>query len=445
MRGRCALYCKLWIIDEEGYMTEQDIMNIIEEEDVEFIRLQFTDIFGSLKNMAVTPGQMEKVFAGRYSFDGSAMFGNEYYTDERFYLYPDADSFTILPWRPQQGKVAKIVCDVCREDGAPFELSPRTILRRTLQSYAKQGFSFKADPECEFFLFHTDEFGLPTTLTHEKGGYMDVGPLDFGENARRDIVLMLEELGFDIKASFHESAPAQHVIEFHDAEAMKMADDIQTFRFAVRSVAKRFGLYATFMPKPRENVAGSAMHTNFSVYENGDNAFKDDDGKITREAEAFAHGLMKHAKAIAAIACPTVNSYKRLAAGFPAPQFIDFAFSGERSLVRINSDKAHVKVEFRLPDGSSNPYTLFACCIAAGIDGINDMRLNRESDTTEKTQERLPDNLKEAVMALEEDELIKNILGSEFTGIYSRIKMKEWESYMTSVSEWEINRYLGRF
>ena len=426
-------------------MTEQDIMNIIEEEDVEFIRLQFTDIFGSLKNMAVTPGQMDKVFSDRYSFDGSALFGEDYYMEERLYLHPDLDSFTILPWRPQQGKVAKIVCDVCREDGSAYDLSPRTILKKTLQSFADEGYSFKADPECEFFLFHTDEFGLPTTVTHEKAGYMDVGPLDFGENARRDIVLMLEELGFDIKASYHVNAPAQHVIEFHDAEAMKMADDIQTFRFAVRSVAKRFGLYATFMPKPKENVAGSAMHTNFSVYKNGVNIFKNEEGKAADEALYFAAGLMKHAKAISAIACPTVNSYKRLAAGFLAPQFIDCASDGEKSLVRINESISHVKTEFRLPDGSSNPYTLFACCIAAGLDGVKNKLSVDLSASSDSKKEMLPDNLREAVAALNEDELIKNVLGQEFTDIYSRIKIDEWKSFMSSVSDWEINRYLGRF
>ena len=428
-------------------MTEQDIMNVIEEEDVEFIRLQFTDIFGSLKNMAVTPGQMEKVFTDRYSFDGSAMFGEDYDRAERLYLHPDTDSFTILPWRPQQGKVAKIVCDVCYEDGTSFALSPRTILKKTIEKYAAEGYSFKADPECEFFLFHTDEYGLPTTVTHEKGGYMDVGPLDFGENARRDIVLMLEELGFDIKASYHVNAPAQHVIEFHDAEVMKMADDIQTFRFAVRSVAKRFGLYATFMPKPKENVAGSSMHTNFSVYKDGVNIFKNEQGKASEDALYFAGGLMRHAGALAAIACPIVNSYKRLAAGYSAPQYIDLSNEGEKSLIKINESLSHVKAEFRLPDGSSNPYTLFACCIAAGIHGIKD-KIDPEKEQSryeESGSLNLPDNLADAVRALEKDDLMKEILGSEFTDIYTQIKKREWASFMQSVSDWEINRYLARF
>ncbi|MCR4851182.1 MAG: glutamine synthetase family protein, partial [Lachnospiraceae bacterium] len=249
--------------------TREDILRLIEEEGVEFIRLQFTDIYGRLKNIAVTPGQMNKVFDNRYSFDGDAAFGNMYGFEEKLYLYPDIDSFIILPWRPQQGKVAKIVCDIMHMDGTPFDCSSRQILKNVLNSAADEGYTIMADPECEFFLFHTDDNGLPTTTSHENAGYMEAGPSDFGENARRDIVLMLEDMGFEIESSHHESAPAQHEIDFKEEEALKTADSIQTFRFAVRSIAKRFGLYATFMPKPKTDVAGSGMHTNFTVCKDG--------------------------------------------------------------------------------------------------------------------------------------------------------------------------------
>ena len=255
-------------------MHREDIIRMIEEEGVEFIRLQFTDIFGRLKNLAVTPGQMDKVFDNRYSFCGAAMFENVYDFDDRLYLYPDLDTFTILPWRPQQGKVAKIVCDVCHMDGTPFEISSRYILKRAAQKAAESGYSLIVDPECEFFLFHTDENGLPTTTSHERAGYMEVGPSDFGENARRDIVLMLEEMGFEIESSLHEHAPAQHEIDFKEEEAFAMADSIQTFKFAVRSIAKRFGLYATFMPKPRQDAAGSGMHIHLKLMKNGKYYFR---------------------------------------------------------------------------------------------------------------------------------------------------------------------------
>ena len=240
--------------------TKEDIMQMIEKENVEFIRLQFTDMFGTLKNIAVTPGQMGRVLDNKYTFDSTSLVDDLDCEGEELYLWPDLDSFVILPWRPQQGKVGKFLCDIRHADGSKYELSPRTILEKVEKMAKEWGYDFYVDPECEFFLFHTDENDMPTTVTHEKAGLMDVGPLDRGENARRDMVLSLEEMGFEIESSHHEKSPAQHEISFKEGTALHIADQITTFRFAVRSVAKRFGMYATFMPKPKTDDAGSGMH-----------------------------------------------------------------------------------------------------------------------------------------------------------------------------------------
>ncbi|MCQ2534377.1 MAG: glutamine synthetase family protein [Clostridia bacterium] len=425
--------------------TKDDIMYMIEEEGVEFIRLQFTDIFGRLKNIAVTPGQMDRVFNNRYSFAGSAAFGDRNCFDDKLYLYPDLDTFMILPWRPQQGKVAKIVCDICYADGTPFEVCTRHILKSVLDKMAAKGYSFTVDPENEFFLFHVDENGLPTTTTHEMAGYMDVGPVDFGENARRDIVLMLEEMDFEIESSHHEHAPAQHEIDFAAQEALKAADSIQTFRFAVRSIAKRFGLYATFMPKPRADVAGSGMHMNFIVKKDGKNIFRTEDGQPTKEAYSFIAGILKHAEALTAIANPTVNSYKRLFGGFEAPNTIAWSRKGEKALVNLDNNFEDTKVELRFPDGSSNPYLLIASCIVAGIDGVEknmDPGSEYSDNTDMKDIKYVPENLKDSIAFLEQDKFIVDELGEEFVRIFKQIKTDEWKDYLREVSDWELNRYL---
>ena len=428
-------------------MTQEEIIQLIEEEGVEFIRLQFSDVFGRLKNVAVTPSQMEKVFLNRYSFEGSAIFGERYAYDEKLYLYPILDTFMILPWRPQQGKVAKVVCDVCYEDGTPFELSSRYILEQVLKKASEKGYTFMVDPECEFFLFQTDENGIPTTTTHEQAGYMDVGPVDFGENARRDIVLMLEEMGFNVESSHHEHAPAQHEIDFSEAEALAAADNIQTFRFAVRSIAKRFGLYATFMPKPAQDVAGSGMHTNIRVLKNGKNIFRADDGSMTDEAKWFIGGILYHAKALVAVANPIVNSYKRLISGFKAPNTITWGAKGEQTLVKFNKKIHDNKIELRFPDGSCNPYLMLAACLTAGMDGIENQidpgNEYKRGDDLSKA-EKIPSNLQLAINYLNNDETIVNALGKEFTDIFSEIKNNEWNDYMMEVSDWELRRYLTK-
>ncbi len=419
-------------------MNKQEIMNLIEEEDVEFIRLQFTDAFGNLKNIAVTPQRFEKVIDNRYPLDATYFFDGLYEMDEDLYLCPDLDTFVILPWRPQQGRVGKFICDLYHSDGRLFEMSPRLILQNVVKKAKEKGYTFIVNPECEFFLFHTDENGVPTTITHDTAGYFDVGPHDLGENARRDMVLMLQEMGFEIESSHHEKAPAQHEISFREGEAFQTADDIMTFKFAIRSIAKRFGLYATFMPKPLQNVAGSGMHLDMSVYHNGKNIFECEN-EMSEEAKYFIGGIMKYAPAMCAVTNPVVNSYKRILTGFSAPRSIYWAKSGEKALIKYHHDIEGAKVELRYPDPAANPYLAIAACVAAGLAGIeNKTDPGLENKISAKL---LPANLKDAVKLFEKESLMKEVFGEEFVKIYSEVKKNEWNDYMMQVSDWEINRY----
>ena len=420
--------------------TKQEIMEMIEEEDVEFIRLQFTDVLGNLKNIAITPEQLYKVGNNLYAFDSAAVFDDLYDPEEELYLRPDFDSFVILPWRPQQGKVGKFICDICYKDGNVYDMSPRTILKNVLSEALAKGYSFNVDPECEFFLFHSDDNGCPTTITHEKAGYLDVGPIDFGENARRDMVLTLEDMGFEIESSHHEKSAAQHEIDFAQDEALATADNLMTFKFAVRSIAKRFGLYATFMPKPKTDVAGSGLHLNISMYKDGKNLFCSEDGKPSETAIYFMGGLMAHAKALCAITNPLVNSYKRLMSGYGAPRKIDWSTKGEKTLLKDHNNSDDSKVELRLPDPAANPYLAIAVSIAAGLDGIErqiEPGAERNSESAD-----LPGTLKEAIAKFGKDPLMEEVLGTDFVKVYKKIKNNEWSEYMLQVSDWEVEKYL---
>ncbi len=421
--------------------TRQDIERIIQEEDVEFIRLQFTDAFGNLKNIAVTPSQLDRVLQNKFSFAGEALFDGKVECNEDLYLYPDPDTFVIIPWRPQSRRVAKIICDVCYEDGTLVDMSPRTILKKVTDEAASKGYSVKVSSECEFFLFHTDDNGNPTVVTHEQGGYMDVGPSDFGENARRDIVLTLEDMGIRVQSSYHEKAPAQHEIDLCEVPVVDAADAVTTFRFAVRSLAKRFGLYATFMPKPKSNAAGSGLHLQVAMYKDGRNIFESEDG-ISAEAKGFIGGILKHAKAIAGITNPIVNSYKRINNGCDAPGLINWSVRGEKCLVKYTRDQGTPKVELRFPDGAANPYLALAVCLAAGLEGIDDKTDPGNMDSTDCVA--LPADLKHATEELNRDELVKSVLGNDFAEAYTAVKDSEWNEYISEVSEWEINRYLSK-
>lgn len=416
--------------------NKAEILEMIEEEDVEFIRLQFVDMFGNLKNIAVTPGQLDRVINNEYFFDGTALFDDNYPYEEEFYLKPDLDSFVILPWRPQQSRVAKIICDVCCENGELLSLSPRTILKKSLNKGKKMGYTCMVDAECEFFLFHTDDNGMPTTVSHEKAGYMDVGPADLGENARRDMVLNLEEMGFEIESSHHEKAPAQHEIDFSQGEGLNTADAITTFKFAVRSIAKRFGLYATFMPKPKMDIAGSGMHLCFSVYKDGVGIFED-----KQQAKYFIGGILKYAREITAITNPLVNSYKRLLSGYEAPYEINWDTKGESTLVKLRKTFGTTKVELRFPDPSANQYLALAVCYEAGLKGLEE-KIDPDDVVASLEVNHLPENLKDALELMNDSDFVKEVLGKDFVKIYTSVKENEWKDYMLQVSDWEIDRYL---
>lgn len=431
-------------------MTRKEVLKLVEQEDVEFIRLQFTDIQGNLKNMAVTAGQLAYVLDHKCAFDGNALYGDTGAVCEDLYLEPDLDTFVILPWRPQQGKVARFLCNVYREDGQRCQDSPRHILARVLEKAAARGYSFVVDPECEFFLYHTDENGIPTTVTHDQGGYMDVGPLDLGENARRDMVLTLEEMGFQIESSHHEQAPAQHEIDFKEQEPLHCADSIVTFRSAVRSIGKRFGLHATFMPKPKEGMPGSGMHLNLTVYKDGGNLLASHGEKgVGKEAECFVAGILAHAKALCAVTNPLVNSYKRLSSGFDAPRDVVWSVKKGNSLVWVRRSLGEEgRVELRFPDAAANPYLAMAACIAAGLDGVERGLAGAAfaPECYEKGQkvETLPGTLSEAIACFQEDALMSQVFGKDFVQIYCKAKQEEWDSYMQQVTAWEIERYLYR-
>ena len=440
--------------------TKDDIFRMVEEEDVEFIRLQFTDIFGTLKNIAITSSQLEKALDNKCMFDGSSVEGFVRIEESDMYLYPDYDTFEIFPWRPQQGKVARLICDVYTPDGKPFEGDPRWILKKTIKEANDLGYRFDVGPECEFFLFHTDDNGLPTTLSHEKAGYFDLGPNDLGENIRRDMVLTLEDMGFEIEASHHEVAPAQHEIDFKYDEALKTADNIQTFKMTVKTIAKRHGLYATFMPKPKFGISGSGMHINMSLAtEEGKNIFADENGKIglSDDAYHFIAGIMKHARGMSAITNPLVNSYKRLVPGYEAPVYIAWSAKNRSPLIRIPASRGNgTRVELRNPDPTANPYLVLALCLAAGLDGIkNKIEVSESVDCNiyEMTPgerraagiENMPADLKEAVDCLVADEFLCSVLGEHITTKYVEAKMKEWENYTTRVSQWEIDEYLYKY
>ena len=353
--------------------SKEDIIRMVKEQDIEFIRMQFTDIFGQLKNVAITSSQIEKAVNNEIMIDGSSIEGFVRIQESDQYLRPDLDSFTILPWRPQHGKVARLICDVYNPDGTPFVGDPRGVLKKVLKKAADMGYSFNVGPECEFFLFETDEEGKPTTKTGDEAGYFDLGPLDHGESTRREICLALEQMGFEIEASHHEVAAGQHEIDFKYSSAITAADDIMTFKLAVKSIAQNNGLHATFMPKPVFGINGSGMHTNMSLFKDGKNVFFDADGdkKLSKEAYSFIAGILHHIKGMVAITNPLVNSYKRLVPGYEAPCYIAWSASNRSALIRIPAARGQAtRVELRCPDPSCNPYLALAVCLAAGLDGI---------------------------------------------------------------------------
>lgn len=440
--------------------TKEDVIRLVKEQEVQFIRLQFTDIFGSLKNVAITAGQLEKALDNKCMFDGSSIEGFVRIEESDMYLRPDTNTFVIFPWRPQTGKVARLICDVYNPDGTPFAGDPRYVLRKTIERAAKMGFdTFNVGPECEFFLFLTDSEGNPTTITHDNAGYFDLGPVDMGENARRDMCLALEDMGFEVEASHHEVAPGQHEIDFKYNDALTAADAILTFKLVVKTIAQRHGLHATFMPKPVFGIAGSGMHVNTSLFKDGKNMFfnETDPLQLSQEAYWFIGGLMKNMRSMAALTNPLVNSYKRLVPGYEAPVYIAWSARNRSPLIRVPAARGSAtRLELRCPDPSCNAYLALSAILAAGLDGIeNKIQPPAPSNKNifEMTADErlaanigeLPGSLDEAILEMSESSFIKNILGEHIFNKYVEAKQEECYEYKTKISKWEIDSYLTKY
>lgn len=439
--------------------TSDDVRRLAKEWGVKFVRLQFTDIFGILKNVAITVEQLDKALDGELMFDGSSIEGFVRIEESDMYLRPDPSTFSIFPWKPREGAVARLICDIYNVDGTPFEGDPRYVLRRAVQEAAEMGYTMNVGPEAEFFLFHVDSDGRPTTVTHDRAGYFDLTPVDLGENARRDMVLTLEQMGFEIEASHHEVAPGQHEIDFKYSDALDIADKIVTFKFVVRTIAQRHGLHASFMPKPLFGTAGSGMHLNQSLAKDGQNAFYDPsspDG-LSKECLYYIGGLIRHIRAITAITNPTVNSYKRLVSGFEAPVYIAWSSQNRSPLIRIPAKKGpSTRIELRSPDPSCNPYLALAVCLKAGLQGIKNQieppppcNRNIYAMTPEERKEAgvgdLPQSLHEALEELKRDTLIQEALGPHVFSRFVEAKQIEWDRYRIQVHPWEIEEYLTKF
>ena len=439
--------------------TREEIIRIVRDEDVKFIRMQFVDIFGAIKNVAVMASQLDSALDDQVMIDGSSIRGFAEINDSDLYLHPDLDSFTIYPWRPSRGKVARLLCDVCHADGTPFAGDPRGVLRRVQKRAARLGYTMEIGPECEFFLFQTDDRGIPTTETIDEAGYFDLGPLDQGEATRREVCLNLEEMGFTVESSPHEMAPGPHEIDFQYQEALRAADDLTTFRLTVKTIARRNGLHATFMPKPIAGESGSGLHMNISLAKEGKNAFYDPDGPhgLSKEALSFIAGILSHIDALTAVTNPLVNSYKRLVPGLSAPCYKAWSASNRSALIRIPAVKGdRVRIELRSPDPACNPYLAFAVCMAAGLEGIEkgltppeeigeDLYAMSAGERAERSIGSLPETLGRAIEALRKDSFVMEVLGDHVSAAYLSGKETEWEDYCRQVSQWERDQYLIQY
>jgi len=445
--------------------TEQDVIDEIDEENVDFLRLQFTDILGTVKNVSVPASQAEKAFTEGIYFDGSSIDGFVRIQESDMRLDPDPETFAVLPWRngdSDGGAAARLICDVVdTSTGEPFSGDPRGVLKNAIERAEEMGYSVNMAPEPEFFLFEEDEDGRATTKTNDAGGYFDLAPKDLASDVRRDIIYGLESMGFDIEASHHEVAQGQHEINFTYDDALSTADNVATFRSVVRAIAAEHDLHATFMPKPIARINGSGMHTHMSLFtEDGENAFHDEDDEfnLSDTAKSYLAGILEHAPAITAIADPTVNSYKRLVPGYEAPVYVAWSDRNRSALVRKPAARvpAASRIELRSPDPSCNPYLAFAAMIHAGLDGIerdldcpDPVRENIYEFDEAKREEygitTLPSNLGEAVEAFEEDEVIKSAMGDHVAEKFVEAKSQEFGEYIVEVSDWEIDRYLEKF
>ncbi|QHA91849.1 type I glutamate--ammonia ligase [Bacillus sp. N1-1] len=440
--------------------TADDIKKMAQDENVKFIRLQFTDLLGIIKNVEIPVDQLEKALDNKMMFDGSSIEGFVRIEESDMYLYPDLDSWVVFPWSSEKGRVARLICDIYSPDGTPFEGDPRSVLKRVLKEMEELGFSdFNIGPEPEFFLFKMDENGEPTLELNDKGGYFDLAPTDLGENCRRDIVLELEDMGFEIEASHHEVAPGQHEIDFKYADALTTCDNIQTFKLAVKTIARQHGLHATFMPKPLFGVNGSGMHANMSLFKDGENAFYEPKNEIglSETARQFIAGTMKHAEAFTAITNPTINSYKRLVPGYEAPCYVAWSLRNRSPLIRVPASRGiSTRIEVRSVDPSANPYLAMAALLAAGLDGIKNKmtppapteRNIYVMDKQERVEEGitdLPATLHDALELLKKDEVMMKALGEHAAEHFIEAKEIEWDMFRTQVHPWEREQYMTTY
>ncbi|WAI00808.1 type I glutamate--ammonia ligase [Methanogenium organophilum] len=435
------------------------ILERIEADKVKFVRLQFSDIQGLPKNVAIPAWQTEKALTDGISFDGSSIEGFARIEESDMVLKPDMSTYSLLPWRGSDSPVARFICDVYLPDGTPFEGDPRYILKKTLAEAKEMGFTFNTGPELEFFLFRLDQDGMPTTVSQDKGGYFDLAPADLAEDVRAEIVLALTDMGFEIEASHHEVAESQHEIDFKYGDALKTADNVITFKYATKSIALKNGLNATFMAKPRFGINGSGMHVNASLFKDGKNAFYDPEAplQLSEMSQQFIAGVLEHVKAITRIANPTVNSYKRLVPGYEAPVYVSWSASNRTALIRVPAPRgSSTRMELRSPDPTCNPYLTFAAILAAGLDGIkkqldppagvNQNIFEMTDDERSKAHiDTLPSDLITANRHLMEDTLICDVLGSHVIDGLNTIAQIEWDSFRTSVHPWEVEHYLTRF
>lgn len=438
-------------------MDKSDVLKLVKEKNVVFIRLQFTDILGIPKNVEIPSSELPSVLDNGILFDGSSIEGFVRIQESDMLLFPDPNTFAILPWTVGGGTVARIICDVLNPDGTPFEGDPRYILKKEMKKVKDEfGYVLNAGPEAEFFLFKKDDKGRPTTITHDHGSYFDLLPIDLGEKVREEIVTTLREMGFEVETAHHEVAEGQHEIDFRYSDALRTADNVITFKLVTKTIALKYGLHATFMPKPVFGINGSGMHTHLSLFKNGENIFYDKNGKyeLSKEALYFIGGILKHAKGITFIANPTVNSYKRIVPGYEAPVYISWALRNRSALIRIPSATGVARrIEFRSPDPSCNPYLAFAAILAAGIDGIKnkidpgeptnfDIYNMTEEERRKLGIESLPGNLMEAMDEFLKDDVLKNALSEHVIEKLIEAKKEEWDSFRTHVTDWEIERYL---
>lgn len=440
--------------------SKDDIRRIAEEENVKFIRLQFTDILGTIKNVEIPISQLEKALDNKMMFDGSSIEGFVRIEESDMYLYPDLDTWVVFPWTAEKGKVARLICDIYNPDGTPFDGDPRNNLRRILSEMEELGFTeFNLGPEPEFFLFKLDQAGEPTLELNDNGGYFDLAPTDLGENCRRDIVLELEEMGFEIEASHHEVAPGQHEIDFKYADALTACDQIQTFKLVVKTIARKHGLHATFMPKPLFGVNGSGMHCNVSLFKDGKNAFYDESGnlQLSDTARNFIAGIIKHAPNFTAVTNPTVNSYKRLVPGYEAPCYVAWSARNRSPLIRIPASRGvSTRVEVRSVDPAANPYLAMAVLLKAGLDGVknnltppapvdrNIYVMSKEEREAEGIVD-LPATLAQALDQLKADEVMVDALGEHIIEHFLEAKEIEWDMFRTQVHPWEREQYLQMY